>query len=85
MDKEKLHVIIAEIARGAIDIGKINKSDLLSYNKKIDDLAISIYMYAIQLHHEFFPIMDKQRSIYSDTDSLHQCEEGVNNAETQDS
>lgn len=69
MDKELLHVIIAEIARGAIDIGKINKSDLLSYNKKIDDLAMSIYVYAAQLHNEFFP----------------NCEEGVNNAEAQDS
>lgn len=83
MNKEKLHAIIAQIARGAIDIGKINKSDLLSYNKKIDDLAMSIYMYASQLHNEFFPIIHE--SVYSDTDSLHQCEEGVNNAEAQDS
>lgn len=83
MDKEKLHIIIAEIAREAINIGKINKSDLLSYNKKIDDAAMSIYMYAAQLHNEFFPIMHE--SVYSDTDSLHQCEEGVTNAEAQDS
>ena len=83
MDENLLHTIIAEIARGAIDIGKINKSDLLSYNKKIDDLAMSIYMYATQLHNEFFPIMHE--SVYSDTDSLHQCEEGVNDAEVQDS
>lgn len=69
MDKEKLHVIIAEIARGAIDIGKINKSDLLSYNKKIDDLAENIFKCAALLHEEFFP----------------NCEEGVNDAETQDS
>lgn len=83
MDENLLHMIIADIARGAIDIGKINKSDLLSYNKRIDDLAMSIYMYAAQLHNEFFPIMHK--SVYSDTDSLHQCEEGVTDAETQDS
>ena len=69
MDENLLHMIIADIARGAINIHKINKSDLLSYNKKIDDLAENIFTCAALLHENFFP----------------NCEEGVINAETQDS
>lgn len=69
MDKNLLHMIIADIAHEAINISKINKSDLLSYNKKIDDLAENIFKCAALLHEEFFP----------------NCEEGVNDAKAQDS
>ena len=69
MDEKLLHMIIADIAHGAINISKINKSDLLSYNKKIDDLAENIFKCAALLHEAFFP----------------NCEEGVTNAKTQDS
>lgn len=69
MDEKLLHMIIADIAHGAIKICKINRSDFFSYNKKIDDLSENIFKCAALLHEGFFP----------------NCEEGVNNAETQDS
>mgnify|MGYP007111659673 CR=1 FL=1 len=69
MDEIKLNLLIIKIACEALKIRKINKSDLLSYNKKISDHAANICIYAGELHHELFP----------------ECEEGVNNAETQDS
>lgn len=55
MNKELLHVIIAEIANAAIEIEKVMKTDKLSYNRKIYDNAISICAYAIQMHNEIFP------------------------------
>ena len=54
MDKKLLHILIADIARDAIEIHKINKSDLLSYNKKIDNLAEDIFKHAEILHDNFF-------------------------------
>lgn len=55
MNKELIHVIIANIANSAIEIESAMKADKLSYNKKIDDRAVFIYALAKQLHDEIFP------------------------------
>lgn len=55
MNKELMHVLIAEVADAAIEIEKIMKTDKLSYNRRICRLAISIYFKAKQMHNEIFP------------------------------
>lgn len=55
MNKDLIHVIIANIANSAIEIESAMKADKLSYNKKIDDRALFIYALAKQLHDEIFP------------------------------
>lgn len=50
-----IHIIIAEIARGALEIKKIMDADKLSYNKRIDDIADLIFKDTAKLHEEFFP------------------------------
>lgn len=50
-----LHIIIADIARGALEIKRIMDADKLSYNKRIDDIAEDIFACSAVLHEEFFP------------------------------
>lgn len=60
MNKELIHVIIAQIANSAIEIESAMKADKLSYNKKIDDRALYIYALAKQLHNEIFPTCSEE-------------------------
>lgn len=55
MNKELIHVVIAQIANAAIEIESAMKADKLSYNRKIDDRAVYIYALAKQLHDEICP------------------------------
>lgn len=54
MNKEFIHILIANIANSAIEIQSAMKADKLSYNRKIDDRAVYIYALAKQLHAEIF-------------------------------
>lgn len=58
----EIHIIIAEIACGALEIKKIMDADKLSYNKRIDDIADNIFKCTADLHEEFFPgLIDEEK------------------------
>lgn len=64
MNKELIHIMIANIANSAIEIQSAMKADKLSYNKKIDDRASYIYALAKQLHAEILEVEEDEDGIW---------------------
>ena len=70
MNKEFIHIMIANIANSAIEIQSAMKADKLSYNKKIDDRALYIYALAKQLHAEILEVVEEDEEDEEDNEGI---------------